>query len=108
MNKSDSITRIQMGSTHRQQDNGSMGTANRLFMNVSPDLHDRLLTTEEASRAIGISQYELRKGAAEGRYPVILLGSPANKFRKMRWRLDLLERAILNQAGQGAEGVSEL
>ena len=64
----------------------------------SPDPFSRLLTTAEASRATGISQYELRKGGEEGRYPVILLGSPANKFRKKRWNLQMLMEAIMNQA----------
>ena len=45
-------------------------------------LYDRLLSTEEAAAATGLSQYELRKGEKEGRYPVILIGSPGNKFRK--------------------------
>ena len=66
--------------------------------NISPDLFNRLLTTEEASRATGLSQYELRKGADEGRYPVILLGSPKNRFRKKRWNLQMLVEAIMNQA----------
>ena len=55
---------------------------------------NRLLKTKEASYFSGLSQYELRKGAAEGRYPVILLGSPANKFRKMRWNYEMLMDAI--------------
>lgn len=61
---------------------------------------NRLLTTAEASHFSGLSQYELRKGAAEGRYPVILLGSPANKFRKMRWNYEMLMDAIMQQTNQ--------
>ena len=57
----------------------------------------RLATTEEASAHTGLSEYELRKGAKEGRYPVIMLGSPANKFRKMRWNLDTLDAALMPQ-----------
>ena len=60
---------------------------------------NRLLTTAEASTATGVSEYELRKGAAEGRYPVILLGNPANKFRKMRWNLETLTAALMRQGG---------
>lgn len=63
-------------------------------------LYDRLLSTEEAAAATGLSQYELRKGAEEGRYPVILCGSPRNKFRKKKWRLDQLEEAIRKQSNQ--------
>ena len=61
---------------------------------------NRLLTTAEAAHFTGVSQYELRKGAAEGRYPVILLGSPANKFRKMRWNYEMLMDAIMQQTNQ--------
>lgn len=62
----------------------------------------RLLTTAEASAATGLSIYELRMGAKSGRYPVILLGSPENKFRKMRWRLDLLEEVIRRRMEENA------
>ena len=64
---------------------------------------NRLLTTAEAAHFTGLSQYELRRGGAEGRYPVILLGNPDNKFRKMRWNLDALMIAIMRQTNQ-AEG----
>ncbi len=57
----------------------------------------KLLTTAEAAAATGISQYELRIGAKSGRYPVIMLGNPANQFRKMRWNLDALEEALNQQ-----------
>ena len=60
----------------------------------------RLATTEEASIHTGISQYELRMGAKAGRYPVIMLGNPANKFRKMRWNLDTLDEALRMQMDQ--------
>ncbi len=54
----------------------------------------RLLTTAEASAATGLSQYELRIGAKEDHYPVIVLGRPENKFRKMRWNLEALNRVL--------------
>lgn len=60
----------------------------------------RLATTEEASAHTGLSIYELRKGAKEGRYPVILLGNPANSFRKMRWNLDALDAVLTPQMEQ--------
>lgn len=60
----------------------------------------RLATTEEASMHTGISQYELRMGAKAGRYPVIMLGNPGNKFRKMRWNLDTLDEALRRQLDQ--------
>ena len=60
-------------------------------------LYNRLLTTEEASAATGLSQYELRLGGKQGRYPVILCGSPENKYRKQKWNLAALEEALRQQ-----------
>ena len=67
-------------------------------------LYDRLLTTEEAAAATGLSQYELRIGGKAGRYPVIWTGSPSNKFRKMKWNLEALEAAIMKQMDQNVSG----
>ena len=60
-------------------------------------LYNRLLTTEEASEATGLSQYELRLGAKQGRYPVLLIGRDENKTRRMRWNLNVLMDAIKQQ-----------
>ena len=57
----------------------------------------RLLTTAEAAAATGLSQYELRTGAKTGRYPCILGGDNTKKFRKMKWNLEALEAAIMQQ-----------
>jgi len=65
-------------------------------------LYDRLLTTEEAAAATGLSMYELRRGGKEGRYPVILCGSPGMKFRKQKWNLEALEAAIRHQMDRNA------
>lgn len=70
-------------------------------------LYERLLTTEEASAATGLSCYELRRGGKEGRYPVILCGSPRNKFRKQKWNLAALEESIRQQMGQKYSGEDE-
>lgn len=64
-------------------------------------IYDRLLSTEEAAAATGLSCYELRRGGKEGRYPVILCGSPSNRFRKQKWNLATLEAAINNQNTYG-------
>ena len=64
---------------------------------------NRLLTTVEASKATGISQYELRKGGDEGRYPMIRLGNEKNKYRKRRWNLEKLEEAINKQLDHAHE-----
>lgn len=63
-------------------------------------IYDRLLTTEEAAAATGLSQYELRLGGKQGRYPVIMTGDPRNKFRKMKWNLGTLEAAIRQRMEQ--------
>lgn len=57
----------------------------------------RLLTTKEASQATGLSEFELRPGAKQGRYPVLLIGSLDSSFRRMRWNLEALEEAIKKQ-----------
>ena len=57
----------------------------------------RLLTTKEASQATGLSEFELRLGAKQGRYPVLLIGSLDSSFRRMRWNLEALEEAIKKQ-----------
>ena len=67
-------------------------------------LYDRLLTTEEAAAATGLSCYELRRGGKEGRYPVILCGSTGNKFRKQKWNLAALEEALRQQMEQNSSG----
>lgn len=54
----------------------------------------RLLSTKEASEMFGISIYELRRGYREGIYPAIEMGSSENRFRKIKWRADLLEEAL--------------
>ena len=66
-------------------------------MNDQRGLYSRLLSTEEAATASGLSQYELRNGAKDGRYPVILTGKPGNKYRKMKWNLEALNDAIRKQ-----------
>lgn len=70
-------------------------------------LYDRLLSTEEAAAATGLSQYELRTGGKDGRYPVIWTGSPANKFRKMKWNLEALEAVIMKKMDRNASGEDE-
>jgi len=61
-----------------------------------------LATTKAASIHSGLSCYELRRGAKEGRYPVIILGTPDKQFRKLRWNLDALDAAILKEMNSNA------
>ena len=65
---------------------------------------NRLLTTEEAAQATGLSEYELRRGAKEGRYPVLWIGSKDSSFRRMRWNLEVLQDALMQQMTQGYDG----
>ncbi len=64
-------------------------------------IYERLLSTEEAAAATGLSCYELRRGGKDGRYPVILCGSPSSRFRKQKWNLAALEAAINQQNCSG-------
>lgn len=58
---------------------------------------NRLLTTKEASLATGLSEYELRLGAKQGRYPVLWIGSESSYYRRMRWNLEILQEALRRQ-----------
>ena len=64
---------------------------------------NRLLTTKEVAELTGLSEYELRLGAKQGRYPVILLGSQDSQFRRMRWNLEALQDAIQKQIQETQE-----
>ncbi len=55
----------------------------------------RLLTTKEASEKFGLSQFELRRGFKEGKYPAIKLGNGG--WGKIKWRADLLEETLKNK-----------
>ena len=64
---------------------------------------NRMLTTKEASLATGLSEYELRLGAKQGRYPVLWLGSPDSSYRRMRWNLTMLQESICRQMEAAAD-----
>lgn len=64
---------------------------------------NRMLTTKEAALATGLSEYELRLGAKQGRYPVLWLGSPDSSFRRMRWNLTMLQESIRRQMEAAAD-----
>ena len=65
---------------------------------------NRLLTTAEVAQATGLSEYELRRGAKEGRYPVLWLGSKDSSYRRMRWNLEVLQDALMQQMEKGYDG----
>ena len=53
-----------------------------------------LVTTKQAAEATGLSEYELRRGFLEGRYPALQIGR-GDQRRRLRWNLEALEAAIL-------------
>ena len=55
-----------------------------------------LVTTEQASKAVGLSQYELRRGWKQGRYPALVIGRSEQRQR-LRWNLEVLQSAIMEQ-----------
>ena len=57
-----------------------------------------LVTTKQAAKATGLSEYELRRGWKEGRYPALVIGS-GDERRRLRWNLEALEAAIMAQMG---------
>ena len=52
-----------------------------------------LLTTKQAAAETGLSEYELRLGFKQGRYPSLLIGQ-GDRARRLRWNLEILEEAI--------------
>ena len=54
------------------------------------------MNTEEAARAVGLSEYELRMGYKEGRYPALEIGRGSRR-RALRWDVDVLRAALEEQ-----------
>ena len=52
-----------------------------------------LVSTKVASRETGLSEYELRIGFRQGRYPAIEIGR-GTRAKRLRWNLDILRAAI--------------
>lgn len=52
--------------------------------------------TEAAARAVGLSEYELRTGFKEGRYPALEIGRGSRR-RALRWDVDVLRAALEEQ-----------
>ena len=57
-----------------------------------------LVNTKAAAQATGLSEYELRRGWKEGRYPALVIGRGDDR-RRLRWNLEALQAAILAQMG---------
>ena len=58
---------------------------------------NRLLSTKEASQECGLSEYELRIGYKQGRYPALEIGSRNSSVKRLRWNLPVLMDAIQRQ-----------
>lgn len=52
--------------------------------------------TGEAARLVGLSEYELRMGFKEGRYPALEIGRGSRR-RSLRWDIDVLRAALEEQ-----------
>lgn len=65
-----------------------------------------LATTVKASEHTGLSQYELRRGWKEGRYPALVIGR-GDQRRRLRWNLEALDKAILQEMERNREAVGE-
>lgn len=57
-----------------------------------------LVNTKCASKRIGLSEYELRRGWKAGIYPALLIGQ-GDQRRRLRWDIDALIAAIRAQMG---------
>lgn len=57
-----------------------------------------LVTTKQAAKATGLSEYELRRGFLEGKYPALVIGR-GDQRRRLRWNLEALQAAILKGMG---------
>ncbi|MBP3428563.1 MAG: hypothetical protein J6M47_09925 [Clostridia bacterium] len=54
------------------------------------------VTTKAAAQATGLSEFELRSGFKQGRYPALEVGR-GDRRRCLRWDLDVLQQALRQQ-----------
>lgn len=52
-----------------------------------------LVSTKKAAELTGLSQYELRRGFRQGRYPAIVIGS-GDERKTLRWNVELLQKVL--------------
>ena len=58
------------------------------------------VTTKRASQLTGISEYELRIGFKEGKYPALEVGR-GDRRRTLRWDIDVLQEALKRRMQHG-------
>lgn len=61
------------------------------------------VNTKKAAQETGLSEYELRIGFKQGRYPALEIGK-GNRRRSLRWDLDVLQEALHRQMTEQAAG----
>ena len=67
----------------------------------------RILSTAEMAVASGHTEYDLRLGANEGRYPVIWIGGRNSKRKRMGWNLDVFLEHERNQMMKNCRNSAE-
>lgn len=60
----------------------------------------KFVSTKGAAQATGLSEFELRQGFKQGRYPALEVGR-GNRRRFLRWDLDVLQEALRRQMQAG-------
>ena len=60
------------------------------------------VNTREAARQTGLSEYELRHGFKEGRYPALEVGR-GDRRRSLRWDVTVLKATLEARMTQGQD-----
>lgn len=63
----------------------------------------KFVNTQEAAQMTGLSEYELRAGFKQGRYPALEIGRGSRR-RSLRWDLDVLRAALEAQMFSERDG----
>ena len=61
------------------------------------------VSTKKAAQATNLSEYELRLGFKQGRYPALEIGR-GDRRRSLRWDLDVLQEALRRQMSEQQAG----
>ena len=61
----------------------------------------RFVNTKLAAHETGLTEYELRTGFKQGRYPALEIGR-GNRRRSLRWDLDVLQETLRRQMTEQA------
>lgn len=61
------------------------------------------VNTKKAAQSTGLTEYELRLGFKQGRYPALEIGR-GDRRRSLRWDLDVLQEALRRQMSEQQAG----